>query len=230
MSEPGELAIPLTDTHRAMADHARATQKMAAHVLSVMEVDMSRVLAHQAAHADDFRGAGLDPASLAPYLIRAVATALPGHRIANSSLAKDQLIYHAAIHVGVALHHDGAQVVPVIRDADRLDLFEIAHRLADLTTSLRLGQLTAADCEGGTITVVDLGPSGDLFGIPLLIQQPQAAIVGLGKVEKRAVVVDDAIHIRPMAYLCITIDHRILDGYTADQFLAAVKRNLENDQ
>jgi len=228
MPDSNEILIPVSDTHRCMADHAMTTLKTAAHVLSVMEVDLSRVLDHQVAHADELRRAGLDPVSTLPYLIRAVATALPAHRIANSTLLKDQLLYHGAIHVGVALHSDGAQVVPVIRAADRLDLFEIARHLAGLTTRLRLGQLTPADFEGGTITVVDLGPSGDLFGMPLLIQQPQAAVIGLGQVQKRAVVVDDAIRIRPMAYLCITIDHRLMDGYTADQFLAAVKHNLEN--
>lgn len=228
MPEFNEITVPLSDSHRVMADHAMTTLKTAAHVLSVMEVDLSRVLDHQAAHAGEFRRAGLDPVSTMPYLIRAVVGALPAHRIANSTLLRDQLIYHGAIHVGVGLHYEGAQVVPVIRDADRLDLFEIARHLAGLSTRLRLGQLTTADFEGGTVTVVDLGPSSDLFGMPLLIQQPQAAVIGLGQVQKRAVVVDDAIHIRPMAYLCINIDHRIMDGYTADQFLGAVKQNLEN--
>ncbi|OGO41164.1 MAG: hypothetical protein A2Z04_09515 [Chloroflexi bacterium RBG_16_57_9] len=228
MPESNEIPVPLSDSHHVMADHAMTTLKTAAHVLSVMEVDLSRVLDHQAVHVGEFRRAGLDPVSATPYLVRAVATALPAHRIANSTLLKDQLIYHGPIHVGVALHSDSAQVVPVIRDADRLDLFEIARHLAELTIRLRLGQLTAADFEGGTVTVVDLGPFGDLFGMPLLIQQPQAAVVGLGRVQKRAVIVDDAIHIRPMAYLCINIDHRMMDGYTADQFLGAVKQNLEN--
>ena len=156
---------------------------------------------------------------------------------ANSSFSDDALLIHRRLHVGVAVALPDGLIVPVIRDAGEKSLLELAHAVNDLAERARTKRLLPEEVQGGTFTLTNHGTGGSLFATPILVQ-PQAGILGVGAIQKRPVVVtrghpllpdpDDAIAIRPMAYLSFTFDHRVLDGADADRFLATVKQFLED--
>jgi 2-oxoglutarate dehydrogenase E2 component (dihydrolipoamide succinyltransferase) len=139
----------------------------------------------------------------------------------------DSIIYHKDINVGIAVALDWGLIVPVIKHADEKNLLGLTRAVADLANRARAKQLNPDDVQGGTFTITNPGVFGALLGTPI-INQPQVAILGVGNVEKRPIVVDDAIAIRPMAYLTLGYDHRVIDGAVADQFMSLVKRSLEN--
>jgi 2-oxoglutarate dehydrogenase E2 component (dihydrolipoamide succinyltransferase) len=139
----------------------------------------------------------------------------------------DTIIYHKEINIGIAVALDWGLIVPVIKQADEKNLIGLSRTVADLANRARAKQLKPEEVQGGTFTITNPGVFGALFGMPI-INQPQVAILGVGNVEKRPVVVDDAIAIRPMAYLTLGYDHRVIDGAVADQFMSHVKQSLEN--
>jgi len=147
--------------------------------------------------------------------------------VVNASVDGDSIIYHKDINVGIAVALDWGLIVPVIKNADSKSLLDLSRTVADLANRARSKQLKPDEVSGGTFTITNPGVFGALFGMPI-INQPQVAILGIGNVEKRAIVVDDAIAIRPMAYLSIGYDHRIIDGAVADEFMSHIKRSLEN--
>jgi 2-oxoglutarate dehydrogenase E2 component (dihydrolipoamide succinyltransferase) len=147
--------------------------------------------------------------------------------VVNSSVEGDNIVYHPHINVGIAVALDWGLIVPVVKNADEKNLLGLSRAVADLATRARNKQLKPEEVAGGTFTITNPGVFGAQFGMPI-IHQPQVAILGIGAVEKRAIVVDDAIGIRPMAYLSLGYDHRIIDGAVADQFLAHIKHTLEN--
>jgi len=134
-------------------------------------------------------------------------------------------VLHSGIHVGIAVAIDDGLLVPVIRHADRKPLRDLARIIQDFSTRARDRKLTPDEVQGGTFTLTNPGIFGGLYGIPI-INQPQVAILATGGIEKRPVVVDDAIAIRPMVYMALSFDHRIIDGAVADQFMADVKSDL----
>ena len=147
--------------------------------------------------------------------------------IVNASVDGDNVVYHKDVHVGVAVALDWGLIVPVITNADERNLVGLSRSIADLANRARHKQLKPEDVQGGTFTITNPGVFGALFGMPI-INQPQVAILGVGNIEKRPVVVDDAIAIRPMAYLTLGYDHRVIDGAVADEFMSHVKKTLEN--
>jgi 2-oxoglutarate dehydrogenase E2 component (dihydrolipoamide succinyltransferase) len=223
---PGDL-IPMTKMRRSIADHMVASKRTSPHVTTVMEADMSRVVAHRAEHKPIYARDGVNLTYTA-YFIAAIAAALKFHPQVNSSWTDEGIRLHSGINVGMATALDDGDglIVPVIKGADGLSLLGIARQVNDLAQRARGKNLQPDEVRGGTFTLTNHGTSGSLFATPI-INQPQCGILGVGALEKRVIVIDDAIAIRPMVYISLTFDHRILDGASADYFLARVKTNLE---
>ncbi len=227
----GEL-VPLTPMRKAIAEHMVRSKHTAPHVTSVFEADLSRIVAHRRRHKADYEREGLR-LTFTAYFVEAVAQTLRKHPTVNSTFTDDGILVRKAINIGVAVATEGGQglIVPVIRNADELNLKGIVRALNDITDRARGGRLVPDDVQGGTFTITNHGVGGSLFGTPI-INQPQSAIMGIGKIQKRAVVIEhdgvDAIAIRPMVYVTITFDHRVLDGASADAFMVDVIAYIEN--
>ena len=160
--------------------------------------------------------------------MKAVADALQAVPVVNASIDADNNVsYHRQVNIGVAVSLDWGLIVPVIKQADEKDLLGLSRSIADLAERARTKQLKPDDVAGGTFTVTNPGGIGAQFGLPI-INQPQVGILGVGTIEKRAVVVDDAIGIRLMGYLALGFDHRVVDGAVGDQFMARIKHQLEH--
>ena len=215
--------IPHTQMRRSIAQHMVQSVATAPHVTSVFDADLSGVVAHRAANKADFesRGAKL---TYTAYFVKATVDALKAVPEVNSRWHDDALEVFDDINVGVATAlGSGGLIVPVIMKAQDLDLFGIAQRLQDLTDRARNEKLDARDVQNGTFTISNHGVSGSLVATPIIINQPQSAILGVGKLERRVVPVGDSgeVTVRPMCYVTLTIDHRVLDGFQANQFLTA---------
>ncbi len=224
---PGEL-MPLTRMRRAIAEHMVRSKQTSPHVTTVFEFDFTAVAAHRAAHKAQFARDGVR-LTFTAYLVAAVATALKKHPLVNSSWDENGVRLHRAINIGMAAALDDGLIVPVIKNADSLNLLGLARAVNDLAQRARAKKLQPDEVQGGTFTITNHGVSGSLFANPI-INQPHCGILGVGMIEKRVKVIDDAIAIRRMAYVGLTFDHRILDGATADYFMAEIKRIIENWQ
>lgn len=203
----------------------------APHVTTVFEADLSAVLAHRIKHRAEFasRGASL---TLTAYILAACVDAIRQVPEVNSRWTDAALEIFDAMDIGVGTALEGkGLVVPVVRNVQSLDLFGIARDLGELVGRAREDKLTAADVRGGTFTISNHGVSGSLVATPIIINQPQSAILGVGKLEKRAVVVtengEDRIVVRPRCYVTLTIDHRVMDGHRANRFLEVLVQRLE---
>ncbi|OGO38422.1 MAG: hypothetical protein A2Z03_06270 [Chloroflexi bacterium RBG_16_56_8] len=195
---------------------------------------MSRVMAYQKAHEAEFAKQGVKLTYTA-FFVQAVIAALKAFPIVNASFTDQGVMMRRNYNIGIAVALEDGLIVPVIKNADDKSLLGLARAVNDLATRAREKRLSPEDVQGGTFTITNYGIFGSLFGTPV-INQPQSAIMGTGTIQKRVVVtpapaggagVNDAIAIRPMIYLSITIDHRLLDGATGDQFMQKVKRFLE---
>lgn len=205
----------------------------APHVTTVFEVDLGEVLAHRQRHREEFARQGV-ALTLTAYFAQAAVTAIREVPEANSRWTDAALEIYDTIHLGIATAAEGGLVVPVLRHAESLDLLETARRLEELVRRARDGALTPAEVRGGTFTLSNHGVSGSLLAAPIIIPQPQSAILGLGKLEKRAVVVGengrDEIVVRSCCYVTLTIDHRVMDGSRANRFLQAFTERLRGWQ
>jgi 2-oxoglutarate dehydrogenase E2 component (dihydrolipoamide succinyltransferase) len=224
--------VPHSRMRIQIAERMVASLHTAPHVTTVFEVDLGAVLAHRAQCRADFEDRGA-PLTLTAYFLAACVEALRTVPELNSRWRPEALEVYERIDIGVATALDsGGLVVPVVRDVASLDLFGIARGLSDVVTRARAERLVPADVRGGTFTISNHGVSGSLLAAPIIIHQPQSAILGIGKVEKRPVVTMDdgreAVSIRPRCYVSLTIDHRVLDGQRANQFLGALTRCLEH--
>ncbi len=223
---PGET-IPLTPMRKRIAEHMVQSKHTAPHVTTVMEADLSRVVAHRKAHKASFADRGIHLTYTA-YLLAAIVAGLKAVPLANSSWKENGIQIHKQINLGMAVAlPKGGLIVPVIKNADEHSLTGLARTVNDLAARARNGQLKPDEVQGGTFTLTNHGTKGSLFATPV-INQPQSGILGSGAIQKRVVVVNDAIAIRPMIYLSYTFDHRILDGASADTFLSQVVQALEN--
>ena len=223
---PGEV-LPLTNVRKAIAEHMVHSKHTSPHVTTVMEADLNRVVAHRQANKAAFARDGVN-LTFTAYFISAAVNALKAHPMVNSSWSDDGILVRREINIGMAtsMGNEGL-IVPVIKNADSLSLLGLARTINDLAERARAKKLQPEEVKGGTFTITNHGTSGSLFATPI-INQPQCGILGIGVVQKRVVVIDDAIAIRPMVYLSLTFDHRILDGATADYFLAKVVESLES--
>jgi len=228
----GIRRVPHTPMRRRIAAHmVESLLQIAPHVTTVFEADLAAVLAHRAAHKKDFekRGTSL---TLTAYFVAACVDAIRAVPEANGCWTDEALLLNERIDIGVATALEGrGLVVPVIRNVAGLDLFGIAASLGELVARARDDRLTPADLRGGTFTISNHGVSGSLVAAPVVINQPQSAILGIGRLEKRAVVVEhdgrDEIVVRPRCYVTLTIDHRVLDGHQANRFMEVLVRRLE---
>lgn len=224
--QPGTL-IKHSTIRRQIAAHMVESKHASPHVLTVMEADMSRVAKHRAANKAAFERDGVN-LTFTAYFMMAIVAGLKAYPQTNSSWMDEGLLLHKNINLGMAvsLGEEGL-IVPVIKNADNLSLLAMARSVNDLATRSRNKKLQPDEVKGGTFTLTNHGVSGSLFAFPV-INQPQAGILGVGAMQKRVIVIDEAIAIRPMVYLSFVFDHRILDGASADWFLAKVKATLEN--
>ncbi len=222
--------IPLSPMRRSIAEHMVRSRRIAPHVTTVFEVDVSQIVAHRERRKADFERQGVK-LTYTPYFVQAAVAGLQAVPVVNGSYADSGIVMHQRIHVGVAVALEDGLIVPIIRDADEKNLLGLARAVNDLSDRARARRLKPDEMQGGTFTITNHGVGGSLFATPI-INQPQAAILGIGAIQKRAVVISqagvDAIAIRPMCYLSLAIDHRLLDGATADRFLTAIKGFLES--
>jgi 2-oxoglutarate dehydrogenase dihydrolipoamide succinyltransferase (E2 component) len=224
--EPGEI-LPLTPVRKSIADHMVFSKHTSPHVTTVMEADLSKVVKHRGANKGAFERDGVN-LTFTAYFVSAVVSALKEYPIVNSSWSEEGIILHRQINIGMAASMgEGGLIVPVIKNADSLSLLGLARAINDLAERARGKKLQPDEVKGGTFTITNHGTSGSLFATPI-INQPQCGILGVGMIQKRVVVIDDAIAIRPMVYVSLTFDHRILDGAIADYFLGTVVKSLQN--
>jgi 2-oxoglutarate dehydrogenase E2 component (dihydrolipoamide succinyltransferase) len=224
--------VPHSAVRRRVAEHMTRSLAQAPHVTTLFEADLTRVQAHRARHAPEYERQGIR-LTLTAYFVAACARALIAHPSVNATFHEDalELHPHANIGVGTALGDEGL-IVPVIHQAQHLSLAQLAARLGQLVGAARAGRLTPQDVRGGTFTISNHGVGGSLLAAPIVINQPQVAILGVGKVERRVCVVDaadgEAVGVRTMCYLTLTIDHRAIDAFQANGFLEHVVKTLEH--
>ena len=224
--------IPHSAVRKRIADHmVHSLLETAPHVTTVFEADLSAVIAHRSAHRADFAARGV-PLTFTAYFLAASVNAIQAVPEANSRWTDSALEICDNIHIGIATAVEGTGLmVPVLRNVQTLDLFGIAQSLNRLVSTAREGNLEPADVRGGTFTISNHGVSGSLLATPIVIHQPQSAILGIGKLEKRAVVIvkgdEEAIVVRSRCYVTLTIDHRVMDGHQANRFLQTFVRTLE---
>jgi 2-oxoglutarate dehydrogenase E2 component (dihydrolipoamide succinyltransferase) len=215
--------IPHTAVRKRIAEHmVQSLLHTAPHVTTVFEADMSAVLEHRRQNKDEFARRGV-PLTLTAYFLQAAVAAIQAVPEANSRWTDSALEVLDSMHIGVATALDTGLVVPVLPEVQARDLFQTAQGLEDLISRAREGKLTPADVRGGTFTISNHGVSGSLVATPIIINQPQSAILGVGKLEKRPVVIteagEDRIAIQSRCYVTLTIDHRVMDGHQANRFL-----------
>jgi pyruvate dehydrogenase E2 component (dihydrolipoamide acetyltransferase) len=218
--------VPMSVMRRKIAEHMIASRRTSAHVHSAFEVNFARIAKIREAQKAEYERAGAKLTYLS-FIAKAVIDALRAVPVVNASVDGENIVYHKGVNLGIAVALDWGLIVPVIKGADEKNLLGLSRSIADLAARARSKHLKPDEVSGGTFTITNPGVFGALFGMPI-INQPQVAILGVGHVEKRPVVIDDAIAIRPMAYLTLGYDHRIIDGAVADQFMSHVKQALEN--
>ena len=211
---------------RKIAEHMVMSKRTSPHVHSAFEIDFTKVDEIRKAKKAEYEKAG-GKLTYMSFITKACAEALKKVPIVNSSVDGADIIYKKDINIGVAVALDWGLIVPVVKNADTMSLLEISKAIADVAARAREKKLKPDDVQGGTFTITNPGVFGALFGMPI-ISQPQVAIVGVGAVEKRPVVLDDAVTIRLRAYMTIGYDHRVIDGAIADEFMQVVKKMIEN--
>ena len=220
----GEI-MTLSSMRRAIAEHMVRSKQTSPHVTTVFEFDFTAVARHRAAHKAGFARDGAN-LTFTAYIVAATVMALKEHRLVNSSWSDSGILLKQAINIGLATAIEEGLIVPVIKNADGLSLLGVARAINDLADRARRKQLRPDEVQDGTFTITNHGVSGSLFANPI-INQPQCAILSVGMIEKRVKVINDAIAIRPMAYVGLTFDHRILDGASADGFMSDLKKIIE---
>lgn len=211
-----EETMPLSQMRKTIAERMVQSRHTAAHVATFFEADFTDIARYREGRALTYL----------PFVINAVTRAITAHPLLNSSWREHGLVIKHDMHIGIAVALDDGLLVPVVRHADRKGLNQLAQEITDLAERARSKRLKPEEVQDGTFTITNHGGFGSLFSTPI-INQPQTAILGVGSVQKRAVVVNDAIAIRPMCYLSLSFDHRVIDGATADRFMATVKQYLE---
>ena len=225
-AEAREEVIPLTRMRQAIARNMVASIQTTARAWNLAEVNMERVVRTREAAKDAFRQREGVNLTYMPFVARAVCEALLAFPDVNAELREDQLIRKHYVNLGIAVALEEGLIVPVVKGSDTMNLIGLARAINDIATRARSKKLVPDDVQGGTFTITNPGPFGSIISVPI-INPPQCAILAFDAIEKRPVVVDDAIAIRHMVYLSMSWDHRIIDGATAAQFLGRVKQNLE---
>lgn len=222
-----ETRVPLTAMRRGIAEHMLRSKHTAPHATTVTEVDMTRLVGWRAAHKASFRAREGVEITYLPFVIQAAIDALKAFPVLNAAWGGDAIILKRQINIGIAVGLEDGLLVPVIHRADERSLVGLARAAADLAERARAGRLRVDELQGGTFTVNNTGVFGSIVSTPV-INQPQAAILSMEAIVKRPVVIDDAIAIRSMMNICLSFDHRIVDGLMAGRFNQRVKQYLEH--
>jgi pyruvate dehydrogenase E2 component (dihydrolipoamide acetyltransferase) len=220
-------AVAMTPMRRQIAEHMVTSKRIAAHVYTIFEAEMTKVVQMRERYKAEFERRYGIKLTYTPFFVRASVEAIKEVPIINSSVDGANIIYKRDVNIGIAVALENGLIVPVIKKADEKNFLGVARAVQDLADRARSKRLSVDDVQGGTFTITNPGSFGGLFGLPI-INQPQVAILGVGTIEKRPVVRDDAIAIRSMCYLSISYDHRVVDGAVAETFMGKIKKNLEN--
>jgi 2-oxoglutarate dehydrogenase E2 component (dihydrolipoamide succinyltransferase) len=216
----------MSPIRRKTAEHMVQSKRTSAHVTTFFEIDMSHVDRLRQKHKRGYEERSGVKLTYLPFILKATVDALKAFPILNSSVEGDAIVYRHDINLGLAVALDWGLIVPVVRNADEKNVLGLARAVNDLAERARSKKLKVDEVQGGTFTVTNPGVFGSLIGTPI-INQPQVAILGIGTIEKRPVVRDDAIAIRTMSYFALSFDHRIVDGSDADRFMAHIKKGLQ---
>jgi 2-oxoglutarate dehydrogenase E2 component (dihydrolipoamide succinyltransferase) len=224
--EPVEIE-PMTVMRKKIAEHMVYSQSVSAHVTSFFDIDFEEVARQRKAMKPEFAAKGVN-LTFMPFVVRAVVEGLRKYPYLNAAVMQDKIVFKKEVNVGIAVALDEGKglIVPVIRHADEKNLLGLARAINDLGERARTKKLTPDDVQRGTFSITNPGVFGGLMGTPI-INQPQVAILGVGVIEKRPVVVNDAIAIRHRCYFTLSYDHRLVDGAMAEMFMAFVKTFIE---
>jgi len=225
--QPGHEIRQMSNVLMKMSEHMVRSVHTSPHVYAIHECDMTNVDLVRRRNADAFLKREGFKLTYTPFICDAIVKAIKEFPLVNSQVEGDKIVIKRFINLGMAVASENGLIVPVIKNAEEKNFIGLARAINDLATRARTKRLTPADIEGGSFTVTNYGVFGTMIGVPI-INQPQVAILGTGSIEKRAVVIDDAIAIRSMAYFTLAFDHRILDGALGGSFMEAVVRNLES--
>ncbi len=225
--EPEDTVVPMSTMRKKIADHMMWSQRISAQVTSFSECDMHRIVTYRDEHKGDFEAAEGVPLTFLPFVAEATIKAIKEFPIFNASALPGQIVMKKHVHLGIAVALDEGLIVPVIHNADEMNFVGLARAMHDVATRARNKELSVDEVQGATFTVTNPGMFGGLTGTPMIVQ-PQVAILGLGAIQKKPVVIEDAIGIRPIMVLALTLDHRIIDGATGFQFIERVRLNLEH--
>ena len=218
---------PMSVMRQRIAEHMVLSKRVSPHVYSVDEVNVSGIAALRSKLKDKFEQSSGTKLTFMPFFVRAAVEGLRAFPTVNSSVDGTNIVLHKECNIGIAVALDWGLIVPVIKNAEEKNFLGIARALNDLAERARAKKLKPEEVAESTFSITNPGVFGGLFGLPV-INQPNVAILGLGTIEKRPVVVDDAIAIRSMVYLTLSYDHRVVDGAVAHQFMGKVKHTLEN--
>ncbi len=224
-----ETRKPMTPIRRRIAERLLAARQQTAMLTSFNEADMSSVLVLREKHGEDFQRRHGVKLGFMPFFVKACVEALQEFPAVNARIDGDDLVFHNFYDIGIAVSGEKGLVVPVLHDADRLHFAEIERKIDDFVERVRTNRLTIADLEGGTFTITNGGVFGSLMSTPI-INPPQSAVLGMHAVQERPVVRDGQVVIRPMMYLALSYDHRIIDGREAVLFLKRVKEYIEQPE
>ena len=225
--EPEDTIVPMSTMRKKIAEHMMWSQRISAQVTSFSECDMHRIVTYRNEHKGDFEAAEGVPLTFLPFVAEATIKAIKEFPIFNASALPGKIVMKKHVHLGIAVALDEGLIVPVIHNADEMNFVGLARAMHDVATRARNKELSVDEVQGATFTVTNPGMFGGLTGTPMIVQ-PQVAILGLGAIQKKPVVIEDAIGIRPIMVLALTFDHRIIDGATGFQFIERVRLNLEH--
>jgi 2-oxoglutarate dehydrogenase E2 component (dihydrolipoamide succinyltransferase) len=227
-AEPGarEEVRPMSHIRKAIAKHMVGSLQATARAWNLVEVNMEHIAQLRNSAKDAFKGAEGISLTFLPFVSRAVCDALLAYPDVNAELRGDDLVFKRYVNLGIAVAYEEGLIVPVVKDADGMNVVGLARAVNDVATRARSRKLKPDEVHGSTFTITNPGPFGSIISVPI-INQPNTAILAFDAVEKRPVVIDDAIAIRHMVYLSMSWDHRVIDGATAAQFLGRLKQNLE---
>ena len=217
----------MSTMRQRIAEHMVTSKRVSAHVYSVDEIDMTKIAVLRAKSKEEFEKRYETKLTFMPFFVKAAVAGLRAFPTLNASLDGTNIVIHKDINIGIAVALDWGLLVPVVKNADEKNLLGIQRTMNDLAERARSKKLRPEEVQESTFSITNPGVFGGLFGLPV-INQPNVGILGLGAIEKRPVVVDDAIAIRSMCYVTLSYDHRVVDGAIAHQFLHKVKETLEN--
>lgn len=220
---------PMSRIRRRIAERLVAAKQSTAMLTTFNEIDMSRVMALRSRYKNTFLEKHAVRLGFMSFFTRACVAALMEFPEINAFIEGDDVVYHDYVHMGMAVGSDKGLVVPVIRHAENLSFADIEKQIIALVEKIKSNQLTIADMEGGTFTITNGGVYGSLLSTPIL-NMPQSGILGLHKIEKRPVVIDDEVVVRPMMYVALSYDHRMVDGREAVSFLKRIKEHTEDPE